>query len=178
MCCLQKLFLGHSKIIIMKRILTLLLTVLVCACNNHPASNKPSDTTSSLTPLTATKDPVVFVGVFARWTDNTGAQYDGDYDSTLSIFCSCQTNRAQSVPASQITYQQYGSCDNTNQPRIAMFRYKKDGSLDSEGIKVNVSGNKAMVSEAGKPKEIELPAATLDRIRNAHQIYIKRSSPH
>ncbi len=110
---------------------------------------------------------IIYVGVFAKW-NNDGSQFDGSYDSTHSLFVLCGSNRCQHVPASDIAYQIFGSCDTAREDRIKMFKINKNGSLNPDGARISVKGNRGFIKEGNSIRTIELSPATIKRINKAN----------
>lgn len=132
---------------------------------------------------TASKQPgtnVLFVGEFATWHDAGGDNFNGLYDSTQSLFSFCSTNKVQHVVASQISYEQYATCDTTRDKCLMLFIKDSSGQLNQNGVSLKIVGDHAQV--IGDPSRIiKLSPAAINRI-NASKV-IKQppadgKSPH
>ena len=111
--------------------------------------------------------PIVFIGVFAQWKDESGAQYDGSYDTTHNLFVFCSNHQCRKIPEDQILFRQFGSCDLALNERIQVFQMKKDGSINPYGNKLKIVGNKGIIGVGAASRFVELDQPTLYRINNA-----------
>jgi hypothetical protein len=107
--------------------------------------------------------PVLFIGEFATWHSTGGDNFDGLYDSTQSLFSLCSTNKVEHVVASEISYDQYASCDTVGHKRVMLFMKDSLGRLNPNGFSLNVVGDHAQV--IGDPSRIiKLSPAAINRI--------------
>lgn len=114
------------------------------------------------------RNEIVFIGIFARWNYQAGEQYDGSYDTTNSLFVLCSTNRCQKVDRSQIVFQTYASCDTAKADRIKLFKINKNGSINPNGNRIEVIGNKGIIKDAGGTRIIKFDPPTIKRIDKAN----------
>ncbi|MEP7373964.1 MAG: hypothetical protein ABI675_11280 [Chitinophagaceae bacterium] len=135
--------------------------------NTEPAVNpiSPGDNPESLTD--GGDKTVVYVGVFARWNFRAGEQYDGSYDTTHSLFVFCSSNHCKEVPRTQIIFQEFGNCDTSIKDRIKLFKIQKNGSINPNGQRIEVIGNKGYIKVGEATRAIEFDPSTIRRIRNA-----------
>ena len=110
---------------------------------------------------------IIYVGVFAKWNSD-GSQFDGSYDSTHSLFVLCGSNHCQHVPASEIAYQVFGSCDTAKGDRLKMFKINKNGSINPDGVKISVEGSRGFIKEGPNTRVIQLDPGTIKRIDKAN----------
>lgn len=106
---------------------------------------------------------VLFVGEFATWHRAGGDNYDGVYDSTQSLFSLCSNNKVEHVVRSEISYDQYASCDTTGNKRVMLLMKDLNGRLNQNGVSLKIVGDHAQV--IGNPSRIiKLSPAAIDRI--------------
>ncbi|MEO8763610.1 MAG: hypothetical protein ABI416_04950 [Ginsengibacter sp.] len=110
---------------------------------------------------------IIYVGVFATWKPGDGDQFDGSYDSTHSLFVLCGSNHCQEVPHNEINYQVFGSCDTAKGDRIKLFKITTNGTLNPDGIRIKVTGNRGIIKEGLQTRIIELDPVTIKRIYKA-----------
>ena len=106
---------------------------------------------------------ILFVGEFATWHHAGGENYDGLYDSTQSLFSLCSTNKVEQVTSSEISYDQYASCDTTGHKRVMLFMRDSNGHLNPNGVSLTIVGDHAQVI-GDTLHIIKLSPAAIDRI--------------
>lgn len=111
---------------------------------------------------------IIFVGIFARWNYQAGEQYDGSYDTTHNLFVLCASNQCHKVPRSQVAFQQFGSCDTAIEDRLKMFKIQKNGSIDADGNRIRVAGDKGFIKVGNATRVIQLDRPTIKRVNKAY----------
>lgn len=140
-----------------------------------PNKQVPVVTPDPLVPVDEGPKGVIFVGsTFAQWKKSSGQVFDGSFDPSQSLFKVCQADRLYKIQSNELTFPQFGECDEPVENRIQMYPIKKDGTLDGTGHPIKVAGTKGEVTINGVTRSIQLDASTLQQINKAkHDAFIK-----
>ncbi len=106
---------------------------------------------------------VLFVGEFATWHHSGGDSFDGLYDSTEALFRLCSNNKFEHVVASEISYDQYATCDTTRNKRVMLLEKDSTGRLNPVGVSLNIVGDHAYTT-GKRTRVIKLSPSAIGRI--------------
>lgn len=146
-----KLF--YHKDFLMKQ-LFVCMAALLGACNNTPKSDTSKIDDTSSTSLTDTSvasgtstdspgDTTVWAGSFAKWTNDDGEIFPGEYDTTNQVFVVCASHLTVKVNRDKVRFES-GNCDNGAPTRISLMIITKDSArlLPGDLVAVDTAAGK------------------------------------